>query len=130
MRILVDTNVLISAMVFGGKPRSLLVDLMEKGHTLLVTSYVRDELHETLLLKWSDKAEKLFGIFEKMEFAFCDSVDPDYSLQLRDPKDIPVLTDAIYYKADVILSGDKDFLEAKFDHPAVCSVSMLQTFLG
>ena len=30
---------------------------------------------------------------------------------LRDVKDVPVLSDALYHKMDMILTGDKDFLE-------------------
>ena len=49
--------------------------------------------------------------------------------EIRDEKDIPVLSDAIFQKADIILSGDKDFLEAGLEHPQVFSPAMLYDYL-
>jgi predicted nucleic acid-binding protein len=48
---------------------------------------------------------------------------------LRDPKDIPVLSDALFHQVDVILSGDKDFLEADLEYPLVLSPAMMLDFL-
>ena len=39
--------------------------------------------------------------------------------QIRDKKDRPILRAAIYAKADVILTGDKDFLESGLKKPRV-----------
>lgn len=47
---------------------------------------------------------------------------------MRDAKDIPVLSDALYYQVDVILTGDKDFLEAELDKPIIYSLKMLEEF--
>ena len=40
MRILIDTNVLISAFVFGGKAGKLMELLFDESHELLVSAYV------------------------------------------------------------------------------------------
>ena len=39
--------------------------------------------------------------------------------QIRDKKDRPILRAAMYAKADVILTGDKDFLESGLKKPRV-----------
>lgn len=49
---------------------------------------------------------------------------------MRDEKNIPVLSDAIYNKVDIILTGDKDFLEANLTNPLVFSPSMLYEYLN
>ena len=72
---------------------------------------------------------KITRSMTKADFLFLTSTDKQYG-KLRDKKDVPVLSDAIYYDVDVILSGDKDFLEAGLEHPAVKSVSELWDFLG
>ena len=59
MKIMLDTNVLISAFVFGGKTGNLLIKLLSSGHELLVSEYIDKELKEKLELKWPDKAEKV-----------------------------------------------------------------------
>ncbi len=39
--------------------------------------------------------------------------------QIRDVNDRPILRAAIKAKADVLLTGDKDFLESKVKSPAI-----------
>lgn len=128
MKIMLDTNVLISALVFGGKTRNVLLKLIETNHKIYVSDYVTKEFTEKIYLKWPDKADKLLEVVHRMPFHFCKSTK---KLQgnLRDKKDIPVLSDALYHGIDVILTGDKDFLEAELEKPIVFSVSMLDEFL-
>lgn len=45
--------------------------------------------------------------------------------QLRDVKDIPVLSDALHHHIDVILTGDKDFLEAELEYTLIYSLVMM-----
>lgn len=40
-----------------------------------------------------------------------------------------MLSDALYYKVDIILSGDKDFLESDLERPIVYSPSMMLEYL-
>lgn len=47
----------------------------------------------------------------------------DESLELRDPNDKPVLRAAIESNCDLLISGDKDFLEANLKHPRVIKAS-------
>ena len=65
-----------------------------------------------------------------MSFIFCESSPTtDNSIKLRDAKDIPVLNDALYNNVDILLTGDKDFLEFEISKPFICSPSMLSDFL-
>lgn len=59
---------------------------------------------------------------------FCSSSDT-ISAFLRDPKDNPVLSDAMVLKVDVILTGDRDFLEANLDYPQIFSTAMMLEYL-
>lgn len=94
MKIMLDTNVLISAFVFGGKVREVLATLFETDCDIYVSEYV----------------------------------DEEFLGQLRDAKDIPVLSDAIYHGADILLTGDKDFLEADIETPQIISPAELLEF--
>lgn len=129
MRILIDTNVLISAFVFGGKAGKLMELLFDRNYELLVSEYVDAEFKEKLELKWADKAQKVYALYRTLPFSFCKSARERLSL-IRDEKDIPVLSDARLHNADIILSGDKDFLEAGLEKPQVFSPSMLYDFLS
>lgn len=128
MRILIDTNVLVSAFVFGGKAGALMNMLFESSHELLVSDYVDAEFKAILEMKWKEKAEKVYSLYHTLPFVFCGS-SPIQSGNLRDAKDIPVLSDALFHHADIILSGDKDFIEAELEHPLVLSPSMLYDYL-
>lgn len=128
MRILIDTNVLVSALVFGGKAGALMNLLFESNHELLVSDYVDAEFKAILEMKWKEKAEKVYSLYHALPFVFCGS-SPKQLGTLRDAKDIPVLSDAIFHNADIILSGDKDFIEAELEYPLVVSPSMLYDYL-
>lgn len=39
------------------------------------------------------------------------------------------MSDAIYHKVDLILTGDKDFLEAGLEYPLVFSPAMMYDYL-
>ena len=124
MRVLVDTNVLISALVFRRRPRELLIRLLEAGHEILVTSYIDREFYRILYQKWPQTAYTVYHYYRQLPFSFQKSTDKKLG-SLRDAKDIPVLSDAIFYHVDVILTGDRDFLEAGLTHPAALSPSTL-----
>ena len=63
-----------------------------------------------------------------MDFHFCESTK-ELIGNLRDIKDIPVLSDAIYHKVDLILTGDRDFLESGLEKPLVFSPAMLLEYI-
>ncbi|MCD8019760.1 MAG: putative toxin-antitoxin system toxin component, PIN family [Clostridiales bacterium] len=128
MKIMLDTNVLISAFIFGGKTGDLLAELFESEHELYVSDYIDQEFKEKLELKWPTKAEKAYELFHKMSFHFCKSTDQKLG-DLRDEKDISVLSDALYHGIDLILTGDKDFLEAELKSPLVFSPMMMLEYL-
>lgn len=129
MKVMLDTNVLISALVFGGKTKLLLENLILSDYEIFVSQYVCAEFNEKLKLKWPDKADRLISIFHKMNFNFCPSTDEVLG-EVRDKKDVPVLSDAIFNKVDILLTGDKDFLESSITNPMIYSPAMMCEFLG
>ena len=129
MRIMLDTNILISAFVFGGKVRDVLKILFDMKCKLYISEYVDAEFKDILNKKWSNRAEKIYSLYRSMDFVFCSSRTETFG-HLRDEKDIPVLSDAIYHNVDILLTGDKDFLEAGIETPQVVSPSeLLEIFL-
>lgn len=129
MKIMLDTNVLISAFVFGGKVRETLIKLFETNCEIYVSEYVDDEFKRILYEKWTARAEKIYALYRSMDFVFCSSTS-EILEHLRDEKDIPVLSDAIYHGADILLTGDKDFLDSGIKMPQIVSPSeLLEKFL-
>ena len=128
MKIMLDTNVLISAFIFGGKAGRLLNILLQSDHELYISEYIDREFKDKLMEKWPDKAEKIYEKYRQLDICFCESTNEMLG-DLRDKKDIPILNDALYHHVDLILSGDKDFLEADLTRPLVFSPAMMLEYL-
>ena len=126
---MLDTNVIISAIVFGGQAGTLLKWLLQSEHELFVSEYVDSEFKAKLQQKWPAKAERAYTMFHQLRIHFVDSTNEVLGT-LRDSKDVPVLSDARFYQADVLLTGDKDFLEAELDSPIILSPAMMMEYFG
>ena len=129
MKILIDTNILISALVFGGKALNLLAILTRFGHELCASSFIENEFQAKIWQKWPQKAEDIYDLYLQIGFKKLKSTKKILD-RLRDKKDLPVLSDGLFHKMDVILTGDKDFLEANLNSPLILSPSLMLVFLG
>jgi putative PIN family toxin of toxin-antitoxin system len=112
-RIVLDTNVLVSAILFGGPPRDVL-ELAISGtiHCSLSVS-ILDELRDVLCRpKFGFSLEQSLRVIEELH-AVSDVVDPgDRVLVLAsDPDDNMILECAISAKAAFIVSGDRHLLD-------------------
>ena len=129
MKIMLDTNILISAFVFGGKVRNVLKILFDTDCELYISEYVDAEFKRILQEKWSTRADKIYSLYRTMDFVFCSSTSEKLG-QLRDEKDLPILSDAIYHGVNILLTGDKDFLESNIKTPKIISPNdLLENFL-
>jgi putative PIN family toxin of toxin-antitoxin system len=115
-RVTVDTNVLISALLFHGLPGEFLglaLDAASDGSIRLITSPVLlDELDEKLRFKFHWSPAKADQIRKELE-ALCDVVSTIGSLTVieEDPDDDRVLECAVAGRADCIVSGDRHLLK-------------------
>lgn len=73
MKIMLDTNVLISALIFGGTPKQLIGKLLLMGHDIYISDYVEKEFLDKIRLKWPQKEENLRKVYQKMNFIHCTS---------------------------------------------------------
>lgn len=116
MRIVLDTNILISALITKGTPPDQLYQAWLRGEIELVTSTaqmaeVADVLARPRLRKFLDAGEAA-AIVENIDTrALILDDPPDVDLS-PDPKDNPILAAAIAGKADLIVSGDKKHMLA------------------
>lgn len=122
MRILIDTNILISAILF---PKSLIAKTLlyiTDNHSIVFCDQNISELREVLRRKKPDKlpdAEVLLA-----EFSY-ELIPAAYHAEklIRDAKDQPILNAAIIADVDVILTGDKGFLSLDMEHPRCINVA-------
>lgn len=107
-RVVFDTNVFISAILFGGVPREIL-ELAREGKIQLVTSReilleLSKKLHEKFEWGQEEVEELIQGIG-----VFAEVVIPGVKIVKikADPSDNRILECAKEAKADFIISGDK-----------------------
>lgn len=111
MRVVFDTNVLVSALVFpGGRGDEALQRIVEERDALLISKAILDELLAVLARKFARDAEELARVALFLsEVAI--TVKPRHRLRLlRDEPDNRILECAVAGRADAIVSGDRALL--------------------
>jgi uncharacterized protein len=113
-RVVVDTNVLVSAFLNDGKPRKLLLKLLEK-HTVILSRQMLAELADVLSRDKFSVTSALIESFISILVRKATIVPVDYSLKIivEDPDDNIVLNTTLNGKADYIVSGDKHLVSLK-----------------
>jgi putative PIN family toxin of toxin-antitoxin system len=124
MRLVLDTNILVSAMFWKGNERRLLDKCLLGEHQLIISRPLLDELHRVLHEKFDAANPVSQEILRKIQQA-ADLVEPVHALDLipKDPSDNRVLECALEGRADIIVTGDRHLLELE----AVKGVSILRT---
>ena len=125
MRIVVDTNVLASAVFFGGKPGELLRLILARAVSAVATQDILDEYQDTVdyLLEKYKGRELHFSavpIFSAMEIIPVKN----HVAVCRDPDDDKFISCAIDGQCYYVVSGDKDLLTLKkYRHVKIVTVS-------
>ena len=103
MRVMLDTNVLISALVFNSKVLNSVIDLASRGDDhLLLSAYVIDEAREVVRRKWPNRISAFDRFIARLNFELIEAAEiVDGLFLIRDPMDYPVLYYALIGDADV-----------------------------
>lgn len=121
MRIMLDTNVLISALLFPGSKMDAMMNCIFTQHQLVLSSYVVDELKRVVRKKFPNKEPAINKLLMMMSFEYVyTSNDMESGLfDIRDGKDYPVLYTAIIEDVDILVTGDKDFSDIDVERPEI-----------
>jgi len=112
MRVFVDTNVIISAILFPKTKVAEAFAFILQEHQLIISKYVIDELKQVFADKFVDKLEALDKFLDTISYELAtvnDPIDIAKYPQIRDKFNLPILVGAIESKSDVLITGDKDF---------------------
>jgi putative PIN family toxin of toxin-antitoxin system len=136
MRVVADTNTVVSALLWHGAPRLILDAAREGRITLFTTGTLLAELHGVLLRpKFKERLEAVdvgvddlaVGYAALAVFVQPAVLDPVIQ---EDPEDDAVLACAVAASADAIVSGDSHLLRLKqFRHIRVLHASQLLEML-
>src|SRR3989344_5157433 len=111
VKVLLDTNISISALGFRGKPRKVFLLALQKKVQGIISPILLAELHEVVSKKFPKIAFNLPRIEKRIRKNFI-IVQPDISITiLKDTDDNRVLEAAVEGKCNYIVTGDKELLE-------------------
>lgn len=114
MRILIDTNIIISGLFFHGLPNLLLSELDFEKFNICVNDEIISEYREQIYKKIVNPKYKLNRELNEKFFDNLQSFEIKSNLKVsRDPKDDKFINCAIDAKAIYIVSGDNDLLTIK-----------------
>ncbi|MFN2526355.1 MAG: putative toxin-antitoxin system toxin component, PIN family [Actinomycetota bacterium] len=113
MRVLLDTNVIISAILFGGVPRQAIEAALTGEIDLVTSPPLLAELEGVLSRRFSFPSTMAALIRAEIE-SLSEVVEAAPIQQVtRNAADDQVLAAAISADAEVIVTGDKELLELK-----------------
>jgi len=122
MNILLDTNIIFSALISDKKERLLINKIIRKRHTIVITDLVLEELNcvveRKLPQKEQKKAKKIITALSISDFIFLKrhnlyKNNIEKAKEYISEKDAPILAAGLQEEIDFIVSGDKDFIENK-----------------
>ncbi len=122
MRIMLDTNVLLSITVFRSKRLSSMLSCICEEHKLVLSTYVITECYDVVRRKNPTLVSALDRFFETLPFEIEHSPEimPMHNLfKIRDADDEMVLYSAITADVDILITGDKDFFDFDIEKPEI-----------
>jgi putative PIN family toxin of toxin-antitoxin system len=108
-----DSNILVSAIVFGGKPGQLLEMAINGEVTLVISPDILGETLGVLTEKFKFSNEQVLNAFERLrDSCIITPMNPPRLKPIaKDPDDDRIIECAVANAAEVIISGDKHLLE-------------------
>lgn len=112
-KVLLDTNIYISSILFKGKPRIVFQDLLDGVYTGYISKEILNELEDTLSRPKFQLANDFIQlVLSEIQFVtklVKNKPIEDY-FKLRDKNDFHILETAFSAEVDFIITGDKDLL--------------------
>ena len=128
MRILVDTNILISAALNpNGTPYKAFLKAVTYPNKGIICDQNIEELRRIFNRKFPQKISLLEHFLSialmAMEVVSTPNEELEEESYIRDVADRPILRAALNAKADILLTGDKDFLESGVINPKIMTAA-------
>ncbi|MBK8972476.1 MAG: putative toxin-antitoxin system toxin component, PIN family [Hahellaceae bacterium] len=115
MRLVLDTNIVVSALIWGGVPRRLLDQSRDKKVSLFTSSGLLDELANVLARKKFTQmlaSQNITPAFLMQRYGMLATLVKPHPIErtVRDVKDDIVIATALAAQANIIVTGDNDLL--------------------
>lgn len=133
MNVFLDTNILISAVLNSNStPAKAFIKAVSFPNRGLVCEQNIDEMRRIFNRKFPTKIQALetFLSLALLTLEVVNIPDLKYTSEnsIRDVNDRAILRAAIFAKADVLVTGDKDFLESDIVNPKILTAAEFLDF--
>ena len=129
MKILIDTNILISAVLFPNSKIAKVVIYVSDFYEIVLTQQIIEEFRRIINKKFSSKIDCIEELLNELDYELLETNYLD-KIKMRDPNDEPILNAALSNDVDFILTGDNDFLCLKISKPKCVNVNELIEILS
>lgn len=128
MRVLIDTNIMISAALSSkGTPYKAFTKAVTHPNKGVICDQNIEELRRIFNRKFPQKISLLEHFLSiallAMEVVPTPVEEVESEKNIRDVADRPILRAAINANVDVLLTGDKDFLESRVTNPKIMTAA-------
>ena len=125
MKVMLDTNILVSAFVFKSKKINELIYKLSVEHEIVICSYTIEELKELVDTKFKVTQKDLDEFLKDFPFilVYSPTTVENKLFEIRDKNDYIILHTAIIENVDVFITGDKDFNDVDIDKPEIMNVT-------
>ena len=127
MRVLIDTNILISSIIGHGTPFQAYIKAVSYPNRGVICTQNVDELRRIFNRKFPkkiDAMEKFLSLsLQSVELVQIPEEEVPQEKRVRDINDRPIMRAAVSANVDVVLTGDKDFLESGITHPKIMTAT-------
>ena len=135
MKIVLDTNVLISALINEGKPRQLLFRLIKSKHDLITSEEILEELaitaSEPRIQKYVTQQDIADFLRDVATASKIVEVKSKFNIVKEDHDDDTILSAAFDSRASYMVSGDRHLLEmGRFRRTRIVTVDEMFRLLG
>ena len=111
-RVVIDTNVLISGTLWGGKPGLVIEQYRQNKFIILISPFILAEL-ANFLEEYHIKKKERETILNEFKNKSIKIIPPKMVNICRDKRDNQILDLCLAGKADFLITGDKDLLSLK-----------------
>ena len=122
MRIMIDTNVLISIIFFPPTQMNELKNKLCTKYTIVLCSHIIEELNRITKRKFAHKLKDMDDFLTELPYEFVYTpafIEKDKFPAIRDVYDYPILATAMLEDVDLLITGDKDFSVVDVNHPEI-----------
>ena len=120
MRVMPDSNVIISALLFPASLPAKVLLHIARIHDLVLCDHIVAEVRDVVSRKRPDLLGDVDVLLAQLSYELVIAPQEPGKL-IQDPKDQPILNAAIIAGVDIVVSGDKHFLKLDLERPRTMS---------